>query len=329
MCMVLIAMPLEASTEDVDVSVRILPMIPVISNPTLTDVEGEAVASLDVAKEYMVNFELMEKNGIEDIVSVSVSVFYAGSGALEPSLPDKRSSYQIVWENTGGGVWHSYPGGHLGTNTSFKSISKCLFEFSFPFILDKVSLPSGNVNTWKARIEVLDSSGYTGIYEDILFDVNDYVEWNGIPTQIDLTPIDNEPESPWVLNNPITIQTYIISNTEVDVYFRADDISLGDASIDPNSFFTICATNSPLGGSIAYGYDTGKNVPKSSTRIYEGAYSSGCTLNPSVDGYVDNDGGLVRFVIDVQDGKNVPCVPGGTYTASWYFSIGRGEGITL
>jgi len=324
----MVCLPLISASEEVDVSVNILSVIPLIGDPTITNTEGSVVSTLDVSREYRVNFDIIERNGIDDLVSVSVSLFYAGDGTLAPAAPNERSSYEIVWDNVGMGTWSSYPSGHLGSNTYFKKLSPCRFEFGFPFILDKIAVPSGNENAWKARIEVLDSFGHTSSYDDLLFDVNDYVEWSGIPTQIDLTPLDNEPESEWVLGSPIMIQTIVTSNTDIDVFFQANEMNMDGTTFDPNEYFTICAASVPTGGSIALGYDIDKNVPLTMTKIYQGAYSTQCSLNPSVDGYVDHESGLVSFRIDVQDSKSVPYILGGNYTSSWYFSINRAQGIT-
>jgi len=327
--LVAIILPSTITSDEMDVNIIIAPVIPAIESPTLTDLDDNIVTDLDVGREYKVNFEILEKNGIEDIVSVNVKLYYAGDGSLGPSEHDKRCSYEITWENVGNGSWQSYPSGYLGTNTHFRMFSPCLFEFSFPFILDKVAIPTGSENTWMVEITVIDEHGYYDIDQDIHFDVNDYIEWNGIPSQIDLSPENGEPESPWTLSSSINIQTSITSNTEVDVYFQSNPVTKNGLMIDPVEYFTIRAMNDPTGGSIANGYEVDKAVPSDNTRIYQGVYSTPCGLNPSVDGYVDHDGGLVSFRIDVQDDKSVPHLQGGTYLSSWVFSIERGQGTTL
>lgn len=326
----LVSQPMECCSEEVETYVQILPFTPNLGEVRLTDLDGNVVGDVDVAREYLVSFDLLDKNGIYDISSVHVRIYYAGSGGLIPSSPDKRCSYEVVWENNGSsGTWQSYPAGYLGAHTSFKKLSPCLFEYCFPFVLDKVSVPSGSENTWRVEVRVEDSSGLECTYDDLFFDVNDYIEWTGVPSQINLSSIDSEPESPWTLDSPISILTCITSNTQVNVNFKANALEFNDIMIDPCSYFTICAGVCPIGGSIVGGYEDEKPVSSELTSIYQGVFSSSCTLNPSVDGYIDCQNGLVSFAIDLQAGKQVPYVPAGTYLSSWTFSIERGSGITL
>jgi len=318
-----------AASGETDVQVRIIPIPPNINDATLKNLDGVNVSTIDVNREYKVVFCILDKNGIDDIESIHVKLFYAGDGNYVPQEFNKRCMYEVVWENTTQGTWYSTPSGYLGNTRSVKTLSPSLFEFSFPFILDKVAIPTGSENTWKVEIEVDDTSGLADTLNDISFDVNDYIEWSGIPAQIDLTSANNEPESQWTLDSTLSIQTCITSNTEVNVLFKANDFSMDDISIDASSYFDIKANSSPSGGSVTVDFSSPNSVPSELTKIYQDAYSEQCGLNPSVEGYIDCNTTIVSFLIDVSSGKTVPCVPAGSYMSTWIFSIERGDGCTL
>jgi hypothetical protein len=317
-----------AESNDVTTSVQVGAFEPTIESITIEDEMGNPQTSLDVNREYYVVVSFIEKNGLQDLESVSVDLFYAGNGTYEPTSYDKRCKYTLTWSSATND-WTSQPSGYVNaSNSSIVATSPSVIEATFAFTLDKVAMPTSMQNTWTAAATVYDSYGMLSTDLTTTFDVNDYIEWSGLPGSISLGSSDLTPETDWTLDAPIVVTPTITSNTHITVSFEATDLVNGDASIDATSYLSVQASSTPPGGTVATGYDSPHPVPETTTPVFEDIYATVCTLDPSVTGYTDNDASVVAFSMDILQGSTVPCLPAGTYSGACTFTFERGSGST-
>lgn len=333
LCLLLVAaatLPVaNAAGSDVSTSAGINPMTPLINQVVLTDTDNNPVSAIDVNREYYLTIHILEKNGMDDITSISASVMYAGEGSYMPQSIDKRCMYNFIWTNNATQCWESVPSGYLFTDSCLAvEETPYMSAITFAFRFDKVAMPSGPINTWAVEVDVEDRIGLTSDFDSFFFDVNDYVEMGGLPSALNLSSANMDPEEAWILQSPLDVGATITSNTEVTIYFYAQDLCLDNISIDAGSFFSVDVSNCIAGGLINSQYVGGNPVPEESTPLYTDAFDFSCSLDPSVEGYSDNCTTLLDVTIDVLEGKNVPNIPAGEYTGTWTFSIERGTGTT-
>ncbi|HHN82075.1 MAG TPA: hypothetical protein ENN11_05605 [Methanomicrobia archaeon] len=323
------AMPsMMADSNDVTTSVQVGAFEPSIETVVIEDDSGMTQSSLDVNREYYVVASFVEKNGLQDLDYVSVDLYFSGNGTIEPSTHDKRCNYTLTWSKATGD-WTSQPAGYINpSNSSIVATAPSVIEATFAFSLDKVAMPSGMQNAWTAGVTVCDSYGLLNTDLTTSFDVNDYIEWSGLPSSVALGSSELVPEESWTLDAPIVVTPTITANTHITVSFEATDLVNGDASIDASSYISAQAATTPAGGTVAAGYDTPQPVPESTTPFFEDVYATACTLDPSVSGYTDNDDTMISFSVDILQGSTVPCLPAGTYAGACTFTFERGSGST-
>ncbi len=326
-----LAMPmLYAESGNITATAQINPIAPGINSIAILDTNHDVCTTLDVNKEYFLKVSIIEKNGMQDINSITANIYYAKDGMFQPAGIDKRSNYVFVWNNSqSGGTWGCTPGGYLNEAAcTYEIESPYITSFFFVFKLDKTAMPSGQQKTWKAVVNIIDTASLNSTSESFLFDVNDYIEWSGIPAEVNLTTTGLDPESTWDLTSPISINATVISNTEVTTCFQASNLQLGSSLIEADNYFIIQATSILTGGTIVNDYLIAHPVPMTKTAIYIGVYDTQCLLDPSVKGYSEGNIPLISFIVDAAEGKLVPNIPAGTYVATWTFSLERGEGAT-
>ena len=319
----------QASDESVSASAIINPVAPSINYVEITDTSLVISRHLDVDREYYLHVHSIDKNGLNDIASVVCTLYFAKDGTLEAGAPSKRSSYTLSYTFDGTDAqWESVPAGYSIPATSSATPEGCLSRFIFAFKVDKTAMPSGTTNTWYASIVVTDTAGNTTQYDPLPFDVNEYIEWSGIPTELQLSSTCMDPESTWEISTPPSINATVTSNVPVSVIFEAEDLTYG-ANVIGCELFSVEVDATYSGGAVNPLYDqTPHSIDEGQLSLMQDMYGTACSLDPAIGGYNDGATGMVACTIDAASGAVVPYVPAGMYCATWTFTIERGTGIT-
>ncbi len=319
----------QASDESVSASATVNPTAPSIHYVEITDTSLVISRHLDVDREYYLHVHSIDKNGLNDITSVICTLYFAQDGTMPAGTESRRSCYTLSYAFDGTqATWGSVPAGYVSSSTSSATPEGYLSKFIFAFSLDKTAIPSGATNTWYASIVVTDTSCNTTQYDLLPFDVNEYIEWSGIPTELHLSSASMDPESPWDISSPPTITATVTSNVPITVLFEAEDLAYGPNVIGCE-LFSLEVDATYTGGTVNPAYDqipTG--ITEGQLSLMQDMYGTPCTLEPALDGYNDASTGLLSCTIDAVAGSVVPYVPAGMYSATWTFTIERGSGIT-
>ena len=317
-----------ADSESVSATAGINPYAPSFEYVEITDTELSISSHLDVDREYYLHVHSIDKNGITDIASLVCTLFFAGDGSLSAGATDTRSCYTLTYTYANGTAnWTSAPAGHLVEGDCSATPDGYRSRFIFAFSLGKIAIPSGDTNTWKVSVTIMDRSGQTTTYADLPFDVNDYIEWSGVPSTLELSSTCMDPESPWTLPQSQPVQAVVTSNVPVSVLFCGADLMYGADAIACETF-TLETVATPAGGTVNTAYAIPGAIPTESVTLVDTAYGTACMLDPSLAGYCNSSAGIASFVIDAATGATVPYVPAGTYSAVWTFTLERGAGVT-